>query len=329
MTLSGNHDVTLDEDFYTQHGLYFHNQFPQDSPACINLVKEYKSLTFLDHKSIYVRLAKEGGPRTCFNVFGSPYSPRNGLWAFGYASEDAAKLWDQIPLDTDIVITHTPPKYHCDESRQRESSGCEALRRNLWRVRPSLLVCGHVHEGRGAERVLWDLTSPNIKYKEFATGYWEDPGRDNKKQSALDLSAKSPEPLQNSKALETKNMGTAQVDGSAKAKSLLPWTFNYHPTSQHMVDRESEDTSPAVRGQGGIPPSGRCDMEALAGRMDRKETCIINAAIMASSWPYKSSGGSKYNKPIVVDIDLPVWKEEESVDMLETDTDTDATVSSF
>ena len=68
---------------------------------------------------------------------------------------------------------------------------------------------------------------------------------------------------------------------------------------------EDESVS-AVRGQGGTPPSGRCDMEALDGRMGRKETCVVNAAIMASSWPYKSKEGRKYNKPVVVDIDLPV-----------------------
>jgi len=37
----------------------------------------------------------------------------------------------------------------------------------------------------------------------------------------------------------------------------------------------------------------------------RKETCIVNAAIMASSWPYKT--GKTFNAPIVVDLELPVW----------------------
>ena len=46
-------------------------------------------------------------------------------------------------------------------------------------------------------------------------------------------------------------------------------------------------------------------MEALDGRLGRRETCVVNAAIMASSWPYKSPNQRRYNKPIVVDIDLP------------------------
>lgn len=37
----------------------------------------------------------------------------------------------------------------------------------------------------------------------------------------------------------------------------------------------------------------------------REETCIVNAAIMKSRYPHK--GGKEFNKPIVVDIDLPVW----------------------
>ena len=67
----------------------------------------------------------------------------------------------------------------------------------------------------------------------------------------------------------------------------------------------------ATRGQGGMPPSGRCDLEALSQRMGRKETCIINAAVMASSWPHKGVNGRKYNKPIVVDIDLPIGSNNE------------------
>lgn len=73
-----------------------------------------------------------------------------------------------------------------------------------------------------------------------------------------------------------------------------------------------DDVPSATRGRGGIATSRRGDFEALCGRMGRKETCVINAAIMACSWPHKGSGGKKYNKPIVVDIDLPVWADSAS-----------------
>lgn len=39
----------------------------------------------------------------------------------------------------------------------------------------------------------------------------------------------------------------------------------------------------------------------------RRETCIINAAIVAKSWP--CVGGKIFNRPIVVDVNLPVWND--------------------
>lgn len=65
----------------------------------------------------------------------------------------------------------------------------------------------------------------------------------------------------------------------------------------------------ATIGQGGMPPSARCDIEALSGRMGRMETCVVNAAVMANSWPHKGVEGKRFNKPMVVDIDLPVWRD--------------------
>ena len=132
--LPGNHDITLDPNFYAEYGLYFHNQIPQDPKACMKAIKDCRSITYLNHESAHIRLTKEGGPRTMFKVFGSPYSPAKDRWAFGYPPEQACNLWDEIPLDTNVVVTHTPPKYHCDETKDRGAAGCEILRQTLWYV---------------------------------------------------------------------------------------------------------------------------------------------------------------------------------------------------
>ena len=312
MDIRGNHDITLDSSFYSEYGLRFHNQYHQDSHACISLVNGYKSIKFLNHESAEISLNKDNGPQTSFKVFGSPYSPANGLGAFGYSLEEASKIWsDVIPLDTDVVITHTPPKYHCDESKHGEAAGCKALREHLWRVRPHLAICGHVHEGRGAEIVCWDLKTPNTLYKESIVEYWTDPGHDSNKQSFIDLSSESPAPLENigswGNAELASDAGHVSKEGSG-SDSKPRWESNERSTFTMKIPAEDRAVSyyQGIRGHGGVPPSGRCDMEALAGRLGRKETCIINAAIMASSWPYKEKNGRKYNKPIVVDIDLPV-----------------------
>ena len=192
IVVAGNHDITLDKPFYTQYGSYFHNQAPQDPDQCRRLFKK-SSILYLDHEAATVILEVPDGNEVSFRVFGSPYSPSRGLWAFGYSPEEAEGLWSQIPLNSDIVVTHTPPKYHCDEHSQRGSAGCEDLRRALWRVRPCLQVCGHVHEGRGAETVKWDLTTPNTKYKEKATIHWEDSTQGTKKLFKVNVSGTTEE----------------------------------------------------------------------------------------------------------------------------------------
>ena len=100
--------------------------------------------------------------------------------------------------------------------------------------------------------------------------------------------------------------------------SAFAWTAYPSPDNamimQHDVacPESAEQPVPFTRasatgGHGVTPPSGQCELETLAKRIERRETCVINASIMASSWPHKGGSGKRCNKAIVVDIDLPVW----------------------
>lgn len=42
--------------------------------------------------------------------YGSPYVPRHGDWAYMAERHKLSKRWENIPEDTDILITHGPPK---------------------------------------------------------------------------------------------------------------------------------------------------------------------------------------------------------------------------
>lgn len=103
---------------------------------------------------------KPGMTRT-IKIFGSPLSPKNGNWAFQYPrSENVWSFGDDsesgciIPSDTDILITHCPPRTHLDAG----NLGCAHLLHALWTMqkKPALHVFGHIHAGYGIERVVWD-----------------------------------------------------------------------------------------------------------------------------------------------------------------------------
>ncbi|KIW16011.1 hypothetical protein PV08_06062 [Exophiala spinifera] len=329
IVVCGNHDVTADVDFYREYGTYFHNQKREDPEQFIALLSSH-SIIYLNHESRLVRLAHDDGAVTPLKIFGSPYSPSRGFWAFGYSAEEASALWDQIPLDSDIVVTHTPAKFHRDECSTRGTAGCEILRQTLWRVRPRLFVCGHIHEAYGVEVVSWDLSSPNIKFREQDIRYWEDAHPESKKQYTVDLSSRAKSLMLNNDGSAGPLVGNQQlyrfrgtgVDGAwddissddnmnGTVRLTLPTPdplpFPDFDKAQRPLSSVPDLHSIKMlssRGQGGPASSSRSDQEAILGREGRRETCIVNAAYMATNWPHKA--GKKFHKPIIIDIDLPV-----------------------
>jgi predicted phosphohydrolase len=88
------------------------------------------------------------------NVHGSPQIPICGGKEFAFQHLRQDDTWSEtIPMDTDVLVTHTPPKYHLDLPA---GLGDEHLLKEVWRVRPTLHVFGHVHAGAGRQAVFWD-----------------------------------------------------------------------------------------------------------------------------------------------------------------------------
>lgn len=58
--------------------------------------------------------------------------------------------WEQIPMDTDILITHGPPHGMLDVTAyDKQSVGSQSLMIKVLQIRPKLHVFGHIHEGYG------------------------------------------------------------------------------------------------------------------------------------------------------------------------------------
>lgn len=85
-------------------------------------------------------------------VWGTPWVPGLPRWAF-YASSEALRVRaEAIPTGIDILMTHGPPYGAADFVAPQFGSchvGDEALRRELKRIAPKALVCGHIHERAG------------------------------------------------------------------------------------------------------------------------------------------------------------------------------------
>jgi len=83
-------------------------------------------------------------------IYGSPWQPWFLDWAFNLQrGPELADKWAQIPDDTEVLITHGPPRGIGDRTRRGEHVGCDDLLQRVRVVRPRLHVFGHIHEDGG------------------------------------------------------------------------------------------------------------------------------------------------------------------------------------
>ena len=102
--------------------------------------------------------------------WGSPIQPYFYNWAFNRVrGEEIKKHWDLIPKDTDILITHGPPKGILDKTKRGEEAGCEELLKKVLEVQPKIHVFGHIHEAYGIlqkdQTVYINASNLNLSYQ--------------------------------------------------------------------------------------------------------------------------------------------------------------------
>jgi len=102
-------------------------------------------------------LQDEGIELFGLKFWGTPWQPWFYDWAFNAPQRDGeeflASRFDAIPADTDIVVAHGPPRGYGDRTRGHEHVGSTAMAATLERVRPGLVVCGHIHPAYGQYRL--------------------------------------------------------------------------------------------------------------------------------------------------------------------------------
>ncbi len=149
--IAGNHDLVFDrESLYNDKAAYFERRVFENLPAegkpdwLVELLNNLPDgVHYLENNSVKI----EG-----INIWGSPHSPSFGYgWGFNKGrGADIAQCWNKIPMDTDIVITHTPIYGYNDRAANtNQNVGCADLYHQLKEVQPHLHFAGHIHEGYG------------------------------------------------------------------------------------------------------------------------------------------------------------------------------------
>jgi len=90
---------------------------------------------------------------------GIPVTPWD--WSFDLDEEQAEERLADCPEEA-VLVVHSPPKGHCDRSSSGEHLGSEAILGAIESKRPSLAVCGHIHEAWGAEEDIGPTTVINL-----------------------------------------------------------------------------------------------------------------------------------------------------------------------
>ncbi|KAK1625120.1 Metallo-dependent phosphatase-like protein [Colletotrichum phormii] len=147
LVIAGNHDFFLDTVAFKAKIEEANRIYAPAPPR-----GRSKGILLLDEGTHELTLVN--GAR--LKVYAGPYTPSSSSserWGFSY-NESEGHVFD-IKTDTDIVITHGPPRGIMDMSADQKRIGCSDLFVAIAKSQPRLHCFGHVHGGWGAKNVAW------------------------------------------------------------------------------------------------------------------------------------------------------------------------------
>jgi Icc-related predicted phosphoesterase len=112
--------------------------------------KVFSQINYLNNESITLEGIK---------FWGSPYTPivhYDKPWV--YYRGTGHEVWDKMPDQVDVLITHGPPngildgairEYIGDGNYRYENVGCDELLYRILKVKPNYHLFGHIHEQGG------------------------------------------------------------------------------------------------------------------------------------------------------------------------------------
>lgn len=140
VVIAGNHDTLLDSIFEERNPIRVSDKLGESRSDL-----DWRDVIYLQDTCQVLKFPNSRE----LKIFGSPRTPEFGIWAFQYPP--IRDVWtNAIPDDAAVVVVHGPPALYGDV----DGKGDGYLLRELRRVMPILVVCGHIHDGYGKD-ILW------------------------------------------------------------------------------------------------------------------------------------------------------------------------------
>jgi len=150
----GNHDLILDKDWVKNQKSKLDSVafmlLEQQHLDSLNLISNY-NIIYLNNKDYVYNGVK---------FYGSPYSPsfHREYWAFNAdRGNEIRNIWNKIPKDVDVLITHSPVYNILDDVKEYKRDGedphvgCKDLKEmiNKKLINLKLHCSGHIHDNYG------------------------------------------------------------------------------------------------------------------------------------------------------------------------------------
>jgi Icc-related predicted phosphoesterase len=128
LLVAGNHDTSIERRLITKQDF------------------EQMGIIYLENEAVTI----EG-----INFYGTPITPQFNQWAFMRARHKMDVVWNAVPEDTDVLISHGPPKGILDltESMQHklEQVGCKNMANRIEKLNLKYVLFGHIHDCEGCK----------------------------------------------------------------------------------------------------------------------------------------------------------------------------------
>jgi Icc-related predicted phosphoesterase len=122
-----------------------HDRFTEKRKQDFFEIINGRGIIYLENQSVQIGNNK---------FFGSPYTQKFvGIGSFTYSNEhETRKIWNLIPEDTNILLTHGPAKGFRDFSKtENKHTGCDVLLEHILKIKCPYHIFGHIHESYGIE----------------------------------------------------------------------------------------------------------------------------------------------------------------------------------